>query len=49
MIVINAKVLTMDPANPRVEAVALDADKIVAVGTHLKKCWLDGILIEDAA
>jgi predicted amidohydrolase YtcJ len=34
MIVTNAKVLTMDPANPRAEAVALDADKIVAVGTR---------------
>ncbi len=34
MIVTNAKVLTMDPANPRAEAVALDAGRIIAVGSR---------------
>lgn len=34
LIVTNAKVLTMDPARPRAEAVALDGGKIVAVGTR---------------
>ena len=33
MIITNARVLTMDPAQPRAEAVALAAGKIVAVGT----------------
>jgi predicted amidohydrolase YtcJ len=33
LIVTNAKVLTMDPAQPRAQAVAIDAGKIVAVGT----------------
>jgi predicted amidohydrolase YtcJ len=34
MIVTNAKVLTMDPALPRAEAVAVDQGKIIAVGTR---------------
>ncbi len=34
MIVTNAKVLTMDKARPRAEAVALDGGRIIAVGTR---------------
>lgn len=34
MIVVNAKVLTMDPKKPRAEAVALGGGKVVAVGTR---------------
>jgi len=34
MIVVNAKVLTMDPKKPRAEAVALGDGKVVAVGTR---------------
>ena len=34
MIVVNAKVLTMDPRNPRAEAVALGGGKVLAVGTR---------------
>jgi len=34
LIVTNARVLTMDPANPRAEAVAVRGNKIVAVGTR---------------
>ena len=34
MIVTNAKVLTMDPARPRAEAVALDGGQIIAVGSR---------------
>ena len=33
MIVTNAKVLTMDPAHPRAEAVALAGGRILAVGS----------------
>ena len=34
MIVVNAKVLTMDPLKPRAEAVALGGGKVLAVGTR---------------
>lgn len=34
MIVVNARVLTMDPAKPRAEAVALGGGKVVAVGSR---------------
>ena len=34
MIITNAKVLTMDPAHPRAEAVALAAGRILAVGSQ---------------
>ena len=34
MIVVNAKVLTMDPAKPRADAVALGGGKVLAVGTR---------------
>ncbi len=34
MIVVNAKVLTMDPFKPRAEAVALGGGKVLAVGTR---------------
>ena len=34
MIVTNAKVLTMDPARPRAEAVAMDGGRIVALGSR---------------
>ncbi|WP_226934096.1 amidohydrolase [Pseudogemmobacter faecipullorum] len=33
LIITNAKILTMDPANPRAEALALGAGRIIAVGT----------------
>ena len=34
MIITNAKVLTMDPAHPRAEAVALGGGRILAVGSR---------------
>lgn len=34
MIVVNARVLTMDPAKPRAEAVALGGGKVIAVGSR---------------
>ena len=34
MIIVNARVLTMDPANPRAEAVALAGGKVLAVGVR---------------
>ncbi len=42
MIVSNARVLTMDPANPRAEAVALAAGRILAVGTSAEVAALAG-------
>lgn len=42
MIVTNARVLTMDAARPRAEAVALAAGKIVAVGTATEVAALAG-------
>lgn len=42
MIVTNARVLTMDAARPRAEAVALAAGKIVAVGTAAEVAALAG-------
>lgn len=34
MMIVNARVLTMDPANPRAEAVALGGGKVLAVGAR---------------
>ena len=42
MIVTNARVLTMDPANPRAEAVALAAGKVLAVGGQAEIAALAG-------
>ena len=33
LILTNARVLTMDPAHPRAEAVALAGERIAAIGT----------------
>ena len=41
-IITNARVLTMDAAHPRAEAVALAAGKIVAVGTTAEIAALAG-------
>ena len=51
MIVTNAKVLTMDAAHPRAEAVALAGGKIVAVGSAAVVGALAGpeTLVLDAA
>ena len=42
MIITNAKVLTMDPAQPRAEAVALAAGRILAVGSQAEVAALAG-------
>ena len=34
LIITNAKVLTMDPARPRAEAIAVSGNRITAIGTH---------------
>jgi predicted amidohydrolase YtcJ len=36
LVVLNAKIRTMDPAQPRAEAIAVGGNKIVAVGTNRK-------------
>lgn len=42
MILINAKIVTMDPGNPRAEAIALSGDRILALGTTEEIAALSG-------
>ena len=42
LIIVNAKALTMDPDNPRAEAVAVAGGKIIAVGSNAAVSALAG-------
>ena len=41
LVLINGKILTMNPAQPYAEAVAIEAAKIIQVGTNRRRYKLD--------